>query len=251
MAARNDAAPARAISISARTDDGALGFPTDGKTESAFASGSMASPRPMFRINGRPRRPRTRRRANDGDRPTVARHLTDWLASIKSSVRTRTFEKYEDTVNKHLVPRRLGRIGLEKNWRRDVQALLDEKLNNFSIRAPSRGFDRSRAMRAQPGNRGGNGSRATSPRTGALPEHLSHDIRRSGPKNRRGPSSTAQPRASRCLARACALLPYACAASSPACVGQTSTSTPASSPCGARLQSGLGLDGQSAVFEEP
>jgi len=69
----------------------------------------------------------------DGDRPTVARHLTDWLASIKSSVRTRTFEKYEDTVNKHLVPR-LGRIRLEKLAPRDVQALLDEKLKDLHPR---------------------------------------------------------------------------------------------------------------------
>src|SRR5271155_5580216 len=69
----------------------------------------------------------------DSDRPTVARHLADWLASIKSSVRTRTFEKYEDTVNKHLVPH-LGRIRLEKLAPRDVQALLDEKLKNLHPR---------------------------------------------------------------------------------------------------------------------
>jgi integrase len=63
----------------------------------------------------------------DGGRPTVARHLDDWLAAIKSSVRDRTFERYQDIAKKHLKPE-LGRIRLEKLKPRDVQALLDEKL---------------------------------------------------------------------------------------------------------------------------
>ena len=61
------------------------------------------------------------------DRRTVARFLTDWLASVKSSVRVRTFEKYESTVNKHIVPQ-FGRVKLEKLGPQDVQSLLDAKL---------------------------------------------------------------------------------------------------------------------------
>ncbi len=61
------------------------------------------------------------------DRRTVARFLADWLASVKSSVRLRTFEKYESTVNKHIVPQ-FGRVKLEKLGPQDVQALLDAKL---------------------------------------------------------------------------------------------------------------------------
>ena len=61
------------------------------------------------------------------DRRTVARFLVDWLASVKSSVRVRTFEAYESTVNKHIVPQ-VGRVKLEKLGPQDVQALLDAKL---------------------------------------------------------------------------------------------------------------------------
>ena len=61
------------------------------------------------------------------DRRTVARFLADWLSSVKSSVRVRTFEKYESTVNKHIVPQ-FGRMKLEKLGPQDVQALLDAKL---------------------------------------------------------------------------------------------------------------------------
>lgn len=61
------------------------------------------------------------------DSRTVARLLDDWLASIKSSVRTRTYEKYQDTVRIHLKPS-VGRLKIEKLMPQDVQKLLDEKL---------------------------------------------------------------------------------------------------------------------------
>ena len=61
------------------------------------------------------------------DRRTVARFLVDWLASVKSSVRLRTFEAYESAVNRHIVPQ-LGRLKIEKLGPQDVQALLDAKL---------------------------------------------------------------------------------------------------------------------------
>lgn len=61
------------------------------------------------------------------DRRTVARFFADWLASVKSSVRLRTFEAYQGIVNNHIVPQ-LGRVKLEKLGPQDVQALLDAKL---------------------------------------------------------------------------------------------------------------------------
>jgi integrase len=61
------------------------------------------------------------------DALTVKRLLTDWLASVKSTVRIRSYEKYESIVNKHLLPD-LGRIRLEKLSPQHVQTLIDAKL---------------------------------------------------------------------------------------------------------------------------
>jgi integrase len=61
------------------------------------------------------------------DTLTVKRLLTDWLASVKSTVRIRSYEKYDSIVNKHLIPE-LGRIRLEKLAPQDVQTLIDAKL---------------------------------------------------------------------------------------------------------------------------
>jgi integrase len=60
-------------------------------------------------------------------RRTVGTFLDEWVLSIKSSVRIRTFEKYDALIRKHLVPH-LGRIKLEKMTPSDVQRLLDLKL---------------------------------------------------------------------------------------------------------------------------
>jgi integrase len=62
-----------------------------------------------------------------GASPTLRRFLTDWLATVKNTVRVRSWEKYTGVVNRHLVPD-LGPIRLEKLTPQRVQALLDAKL---------------------------------------------------------------------------------------------------------------------------
>lgn len=61
------------------------------------------------------------------DNPTVQRFLEDWLASVKTSLRVRSYERYEGIVRKHLVPT-LGRLRLDRLTPAHVQALLDAKL---------------------------------------------------------------------------------------------------------------------------
>lgn len=62
-----------------------------------------------------------------GSSPTIADFLKDWLASIKSSIRVRSYERYDGIVQRHLKPA-IGRIRLEKLTPTDVQRLLDSKL---------------------------------------------------------------------------------------------------------------------------
>lgn len=61
------------------------------------------------------------------DTRTLERFLAGWLMSVKSTVRMRTFEKYESTVNKHIVPQ-LGRVKLEELQPQDVRVPLAAKL---------------------------------------------------------------------------------------------------------------------------
>jgi integrase len=61
------------------------------------------------------------------ERLTVARFLTDWLeTTVKPSVRPRTFDSYQQTVNDHIIPA-LGRTPLVKLTPPQVQALLNVK----------------------------------------------------------------------------------------------------------------------------
>jgi hypothetical protein len=62
-----------------------------------------------------------------GASPTLARFLADWLASIKTSVRVRSYESYEGIIRLHLLPT-LGRTRIEKLTPKQVQALLDAKV---------------------------------------------------------------------------------------------------------------------------
>jgi integrase len=58
--------------------------------------------------------------------PTLARFLTGWLATIKRSVRVRSYERYEGIVTRHIVPD-LGRVRLEKLNPSEVRSLLAAK----------------------------------------------------------------------------------------------------------------------------
>jgi integrase len=62
-----------------------------------------------------------------GSSPTVERFLKDWLASVKSSLRVRSYEAYNAIVENHLTPE-IGRIKLEKLTPMHIQRLLDSKL---------------------------------------------------------------------------------------------------------------------------
>lgn len=59
--------------------------------------------------------------------PTMAQFLENWLSSVNSSVRIRSFERYQGIVTKHLVPG-IGRVKLDKLTPAHVQSLLDAKL---------------------------------------------------------------------------------------------------------------------------
>ena len=63
------------------------------------------------------------------DRLTVREFLSDWLSeSVKPAVRPRTYQSYAELVRLHLEPS-LGRIRLSKLTPRDVQKLINSKLN--------------------------------------------------------------------------------------------------------------------------
>ena len=62
-----------------------------------------------------------------GSNPTLQRFLDDWLASVKNSLRVRSYERYEGIVRVHLSPA-IGRVRLDKLTSAHVQALLDSKL---------------------------------------------------------------------------------------------------------------------------
>jgi integrase len=62
-----------------------------------------------------------------GSSPTVERFLADWLKSIRSSLRIRSYERYEGIARTHLIPN-IGRFRLDKLTPAHVQALLDNKL---------------------------------------------------------------------------------------------------------------------------
>lgn len=64
-----------------------------------------------------------------GSVPTMHRFLQDWLASIKSSLRVRSYERYEGIVRAHLRPS-LGHIKLDKLSPAHVQSLLDAKVTS-------------------------------------------------------------------------------------------------------------------------
>ena len=59
--------------------------------------------------------------------PTVAQFLENWLSSVKSSLRIRSFERYKSIVEKHLTPD-LGRMKLDRLTPAHIQAMLDAKL---------------------------------------------------------------------------------------------------------------------------
>ncbi|SVD74773.1 uncharacterized protein METZ01_LOCUS427627, partial [marine metagenome] len=64
------------------------------------------------------------------DRLTVREFLSDWLReSVKPKVRPRTYQSYAEIVRIHLEPS-LGRIRLSKLTPRDVQKLINSKLND-------------------------------------------------------------------------------------------------------------------------
>ncbi len=63
-----------------------------------------------------------------GSTPTTQRFLEDWLASVKSSLRIRSYERYAGIIGKHLVPS-IGRLKLDKLTPAHVQVLLDSKLS--------------------------------------------------------------------------------------------------------------------------
>ena len=58
---------------------------------------------------------------------TVEQFLTRWLENVQSSIRPRTYEKFESVVRLHIVPD-LGKFRLEKLTPDAVQALLNRKL---------------------------------------------------------------------------------------------------------------------------
>jgi integrase len=58
---------------------------------------------------------------------TVAQYLQQWLENHQSSVRLRTYERYEQIVRLHLVPT-IGRISLQKLTPQQVQSLYTQKL---------------------------------------------------------------------------------------------------------------------------
>jgi len=59
--------------------------------------------------------------------PSVGRLLADWLARLKSTVRQRSWERYETVIRLHIEPT-LGKVRLEKLSPVHVQRLLDERL---------------------------------------------------------------------------------------------------------------------------
>src|SRR5712691_7107457 len=58
---------------------------------------------------------------------TVAQYLSQWLENHRSTVRIRTYERYEQLVRLHLVPV-IGRIPLQKLSPQQVQSLYTQKL---------------------------------------------------------------------------------------------------------------------------
>jgi integrase len=61
-----------------------------------------------------------------GAKMTVAKFFDNWLASRKTGVRIRTYERYRSRAQKHIIPT-LGRTLLDKLMAMQVQALLDKK----------------------------------------------------------------------------------------------------------------------------
>jgi len=64
---------------------------------------------------------------------TVERHIEDWLAASKSSVRISTWERYEQICRKHIVPE-VGHLKLRNLTPMIVQDLYQEKLKVLSPR---------------------------------------------------------------------------------------------------------------------
>jgi len=69
-----------------------------------------------------------------GERQTVEQYLTRWLESIKTNVRPRTLERFEQIVRLHLIPN-IGRHRIEKLQPGHVQALLNQKLGSLSLQS--------------------------------------------------------------------------------------------------------------------
>jgi integrase len=63
-----------------------------------------------------------------GDKQTVENYLTQWLSDITSTIRTRSWIRYEEAVRLHVLPT-LGSVTLARLSPQQVQALYTAKLN--------------------------------------------------------------------------------------------------------------------------
>jgi integrase len=61
------------------------------------------------------------------DKLSVERYFTDWLAAVKSTIRPRTWKRYEQYIRVHLLPT-LGRVALAKLSAQHLQLLYAKKL---------------------------------------------------------------------------------------------------------------------------